>query len=41
MEQHWVTCDFENGYPEDVKVKVLERWDRFGLESEVKGLSIG
>jgi UbiD family decarboxylase len=41
MEQNWVTCDFENGYPEDVKEKVLERWDRFGLESEVKGLSIG
>ncbi|KAF2813643.1 UbiD-domain-containing protein [Mytilinidion resinicola] len=32
MEQNWVTCDFANGYPEDVKEKVLERWDRFGLE---------
>ncbi|KAF2496464.1 UbiD family decarboxylase [Lophium mytilinum] len=32
MEQNWVTCDFANGYPENVKEKVLERWDRFGLE---------
>lgn len=31
-KQGWVACDFENGYPEGVKEKVLERWDRFGLE---------
>jgi phenacrylate decarboxylase len=30
-DQNWVTCDFQNGYPEQVKEKVLERWDRFGL----------
>ncbi|KAH6680082.1 UbiD decarboxylyase family [Plectosphaerella plurivora] len=30
-EQNWVTCDFENGYPEDVKAKVLSRWEDFGL----------
>jgi UbiD family decarboxylase len=30
-EQNWVTCDFEKRYLEDVKEKVLERWDRFGL----------
>jgi phenacrylate decarboxylase len=33
-EQNWVTCDFENGYPEHVKEKVLERWDKFGMERE-------
>lgn len=33
MEQNWVTCDFENGYPEDVKRKVLRRWEEFGMES--------
>ncbi|KAH8680665.1 UbiD decarboxylyase family [Xylariales sp. PMI_506] len=30
-EQGWVTCDFEHGYPEDVKKKVLDRWAEFGL----------
>ena len=30
-EQGWVTCDFENGYPEGVKEKVLSRWAEFGL----------
>ena len=30
-EQNWVTCDFENGYPEDVKKKVLDRWTSSGL----------
>jgi UbiD family decarboxylase len=32
MEQNWVTCDFDNGYLEDVKKKVLSRWEKFGLE---------
>lgn len=32
MEQNWVTCDFENGYPEDIKEKVLSQWKRFGLD---------
>jgi UbiD family decarboxylase len=31
-EQGWVTCNFENGYPEDVKAKVLERWKQFNLD---------
>jgi hypothetical protein len=31
-ERNWVTCDFENGCPEDVKVRVLRRWEEFGLE---------
>ncbi|KAL3484329.1 UbiD family decarboxylase [Aspergillus germanicus] len=31
QEQMWVTCDFENGYPKDVKEKVLRRWAEFGL----------
>jgi UbiD family decarboxylase len=31
-KQDWVACDFENGYPKDVKVKVLKRWDNLGLE---------
>ncbi|KAK5060999.1 hypothetical protein LTR84_007540 [Exophiala bonariae] len=30
-EQGWVTCDFENGYPEEIKKKVLSRWSGFGL----------
>lgn len=30
-EQGWVTCDFENGYPDEVKSRVLERWSEFGL----------
>jgi UbiD family decarboxylase len=29
--QEWMTCDFENGYPEDVKRKVLDRWNSLGL----------
>jgi UbiD family decarboxylase len=32
-EQPWVTCDFENGYPEHIKERVLERWNQFGMES--------
>ena len=31
-ERGWVTCDFENGYPEEVKKKVLERWVAMGLD---------
>ncbi|KAF2008648.1 UbiD-domain-containing protein [Aaosphaeria arxii CBS 175.79] len=31
-EQNWVTCDFENGYPEEVKEKVLRDWDEYKLE---------
>lgn len=31
-KQGWVACDFANGYPEDVKTKVLDRWDSLGLE---------
>jgi len=31
-EQNLATCDFENGYPEDVKERVLERWKEFGLD---------
>ena len=31
-KQGWVTCDFQNGYPEGVKERVLERWERLGLE---------
>ncbi|GIC90361.1 UbiD family decarboxylase [Aspergillus udagawae] len=31
QEQKWVVCDFENGYPEEVKEKVLRRWTEFGL----------
>ena len=33
QEQNWVTCDFENGYPQEVKEKVLARWAKFGLEA--------
>ncbi|KAG7289269.1 hypothetical protein NEMBOFW57_005634 [Staphylotrichum longicolle] len=29
--QAWVTCDFANGYPEEVKEKVLQQWEAFGL----------
>lgn len=32
-EQNWVTCDFENGYPEDVKERVLRRWQSLGLDA--------
>lgn len=30
-QQEWVTCDFEHGYPEEIKEKVLSRWADFGL----------
>ncbi|KAF5979426.1 ferulic acid decarboxylase 1 [Fusarium coicis] len=30
-KQGWVTCDFENGYPEDVKKRVLSRRQDFGI----------
>lgn len=30
--QGWVTCDFDNGYPDTVKDKVCELWDRLGLD---------
>jgi phenacrylate decarboxylase len=30
-ESGWVTCDFENGYPEEVKQRVLDRWNEFSL----------
>ncbi|KEF62944.1 uncharacterized protein A1O9_00918 [Exophiala aquamarina CBS 119918] len=30
-EQGWVTCDFENGYLDDLKKRVLLRWAEFGL----------
>jgi UbiD family decarboxylase len=29
----WAVCDFENGYPEDVKKRVLDRWEAFGLRN--------
>ncbi|KAK4032319.1 ferulic acid decarboxylase 1 [Parachaetomium inaequale] len=29
--QAWVTCDFANEYPEEVKERVLQRWEAFGL----------
>jgi hypothetical protein len=32
-EQVWVTCDFDNGYPEHIKEKVLEQWDSYRLDS--------
>jgi UbiD family decarboxylase len=32
QEPSWVTCDFDNGYPEDIKQRVLQRWDQYGLE---------
>lgn len=31
-KQSWVACDFENGYPESVKERVLERWNKLGLD---------
>ncbi|SCV28321.1 related to 3-polyprenyl-4-hydroxybenzoate decarboxylase and related decarboxylases [Fusarium fujikuroi] len=30
-KQGWVTCDFENGYPEDIKKRVLSRRQDFGI----------
>ncbi|KAH6874428.1 UbiD decarboxylyase family [Thelonectria olida] len=30
-KQGWVTCDFENGYPDEVKKRVLARRGEFGL----------
>ena len=31
-EQSWVTCDFDNGYPEHVKERVVEKWESLGLD---------
>ncbi|KAF2108273.1 hypothetical protein BDV96DRAFT_624997 [Lophiotrema nucula] len=31
-KQGWVACDFENGYPESIKERVLGRWDSFQLQ---------
>jgi UbiD family decarboxylase len=31
-KQGWIVCDFKNGYPEDVKENVLEKWDRLQLD---------
>ncbi|PSN61943.1 UbiD-domain-containing protein [Corynespora cassiicola Philippines] len=30
--QSWVTCDFENGYPDEIIDKVIKLWNNLGLD---------